>query len=136
MTLLSDNYRHNPGGAASPFLHVKVLVFRKINEPNVYTYNIVIYGDTIDASMLAYYIENKIEDELQMYSKAIKFNITLISPPQVNDFKNEEEKVELSKKLISFCGVERQWMKLLEDTNLKYYIKEYGIYFGETIESS
>ena len=62
--VLSDNYRHNPGGAASPFLHVKVLVFRKINEPNVYTYNIVIYGDTIDASMLAYYIENKIEDEL------------------------------------------------------------------------
>jgi len=37
--------------------------------------------------------------------------------------------------MFSFCGVEREWMALLDRTNLKYNIKEYGIYFGEILEN-
>lgn len=82
------------------------MIISKLNEPNVYTYNIAIYGDTIDASMLAYYIDKYIYHELRSYEKVIKFNITLISTPEVgNAFK--ENNAELSKKVYSFCGVER-----------------------------
>jgi len=38
--------------------------------------------------------------------------------------------------MISFCGVEREWMAVLDDTSLKYNIKQYGIYFAETVDSN
>ena len=38
--------------------------------------------------------------------------------------------------MVTFCGVEKEWLRLLEDTNLKYNIKQYGIYFGEMVEGT
>lgn len=46
----------------------------------------------------------------------------------------KESNLELNKKVYSFCGVEKEWMNLVDNTNLKYNIKQYGVYFGETIE--
>ncbi len=58
----------------------------------------------------------------------VNFNITLISPPKAGE--EEEEREEIDKEVVSFCGVETEWMRFLEDSKLKYYIKEYGVYFG------
>jgi len=77
-----------------------------LNEPNVYTYNIAIYGDTIDTSMLAYCIDKYIYEELIPYERTIRFNITLISTPETNSTLKENNG-DLSKNVYSFCGVER-----------------------------
>jgi len=77
-----------------------------LNEPNVYNYNIAIYGDTIGTSMLAYYIDKYIYEELMPYERTIRFNITLISTPETSNTL-KENKGDLSKNVYSFCGVER-----------------------------
>ena len=120
---------------AYPLLPVLSLLLSKINDPDAYTYHIVIYGDNIDATMLAYYIDAGIKAEFSDYRNVVTFNITLVSAPQTDDEPDAEEKRNkiIDKRIFSFCGVEREWMALLDNTNLKYNIKEYGIYFGETI---
>jgi hypothetical protein len=62
----------------------------------------------------------------------VTFNITLVSAPHSDDDADAEERRTkiIDKRIFSFCGVEREWMALLDNTNLKYNIKEYGIYFG------
>ena len=77
--------------------------------------------------MLAYFIDKKINN-LGWSTSDILFNITMIEPPKNDD--EQEGREQIDKRIVSFCGVEKQWMKFLDDSNLQYQIKQYGIYFG------
>lgn len=61
-----------------------------MSQPAVYTYQIVIYGDTIDASMLAYHIDRNINLQGLHESKVINFNITLINPLKLEEEEGRE----------------------------------------------
>lgn len=58
--ILPNNPRDNPSRNSNLILYVLPLKVSKITEPAIYTYNIVIYGDTIDTAMLAYHIDQQI----------------------------------------------------------------------------
>lgn len=63
--------------------------------------------------MLAYEIDKSIKSEGLAQSKALNFNITLISAPKVTG-EDEEVREEVDKEIISFCGVEKEWMQFLD----------------------
>lgn len=86
--------------------------------------------------MLAYYIDKGVQREGLAQSKTISLNITLIAPPKPASGEDDEDREEIDKELISFCGVEKEWMRFLDESKLKYYIKEYGVYFGEVMTNT
>jgi hypothetical protein len=51
----------------------------------------------------------------------------MIEPPEEEP---EDGRDELDKEIVSFCGVEREWMSFLDDSNLQYSIKPFGVYYG------
>jgi hypothetical protein len=103
-----------------------------VSQPLTTDYNIAIYGNTADSSMLAYLIDRKVRQLGWDHARFIKFNITLIEPPASSE-EEEEGREEIDKRVISFCGVEKEWMRFLDDSNLQYQIKQYGIYFGDMV---
>lgn len=52
--VLPSYYMHHIGRPAYSVLPVMLDTISKLQQPDTYTYNIVIYGDTLDSSMLAY----------------------------------------------------------------------------------
>ena len=92
-----------------------------------------IAGPPTDTALLAYYLDKQIAREMHAYRSLINFNITLIptSPPSPH-----KPPAIMEKEMMAFCGDEPEWKQLLEDTNLKYNIKQYGMYFGELPDTS
>ena len=76
-----------------------------MNPMSTHTYNIAIYADTIDTSILAYYIDKYNYEEMRPCERII-FNITIISTPETNNTL-KENKGDLRKNVYSFCQVER-----------------------------
>ena len=56
-----------------------------MNQPALDIYNITIYGNTVDASMLVYLIDRKVKNRGWIESNDVKFNVTLVQPPRIEE---------------------------------------------------